>query len=124
VRAVSRNTGAIDQATHDAWFGSVLEDPDKVLLIGERSGQPVGAARFDIAAGEARISIFLVPGLSGRGLGSELLTAAENWLVEQRGDVRAVLAEVLGGNQSSHALFQAGGYQPHSTLYLKRLDGQ
>ena len=124
VRAVSRNTGTIDRATHEAWFRSVLEDPDSVLLIGERSGQPVGVVRFDIAKGEARTSIFLVPGLTGRGLGSELLAAAEDWLLGQRRDVRAVLAEVLGGNQSSHALFRAGGYEPHSTVYLKRLDGQ
>ena len=124
VRAVSRNTDVIDQAVHQAWFESVLTNPDRVVLIGETGGQPVGVARFDIAEGEARISIFLAPGLSGRGLGSELLTAAEDWLIGHRQDVRRVVAEVLGANQSSHALFQAGDYRSCSTVYVKRLDGQ
>jgi UDP-2,4-diacetamido-2,4,6-trideoxy-beta-L-altropyranose hydrolase len=121
-RAVSRNKDAIDQATHDAWFRSVLDDPDRMLLIGEQGGEPVGVVRFDIAGGESRVSIFLAPGLSGRGLGGDLLAAAEGWLVERRRDVKAVLAEVLDDNDPSHALFRAGGYRPHLTLYMKGLD--
>lgn len=124
VRAVSRNTDVIDEAVHQAWFEAVLANPDRVVLIGEAGGQAVGVARFDIAGGEARISIFLAPGLSGRGLGSELLFAAEEWLTRRRQDVRLVVAEVLGGNQASHALFQAGGYKSRSTVYVKGFDDQ
>jgi UDP-2,4-diacetamido-2,4,6-trideoxy-beta-L-altropyranose hydrolase len=120
IRAVSRNTESIERPIHDAWFSTVLSDPNRVLLIGECQGEAVGVVRFDVCVDEAEVSLYLVPGHQGKGVGSELLVAAEQWLATHRSNVRFIKAEVLGSNQPSHRLFLKGGYQPRSALYTKR----
>jgi RimJ/RimL family protein N-acetyltransferase len=121
VRLVSIDSRAIDRATHDAWFASVMADPDRMLLIGERGQREVGVVRFDIREDEARVSIFLAPGLAGTGIGSDLLAAGEEDLAERRRNVKVVLADVKGGNLASRKLFEAAGYELRSALYVKRL---
>ena len=121
VRLVSIDSRAIDQATHDAWFASVMADPDRMLLIGERGQRQVGVVRFDVREDEARVSIFLAPGLAGTGMGSDLLAAGEEGLAERRRNVKVVLADVKGGNLASRRLFEAAGYELRSALYVKRL---
>ncbi len=61
--------------------------------------------RFDVRAGEAEVSLYLVPDHQGEGFGSELLFAAEQWLAEFRSEVLVIKAEVLGSNQPSHVFF-------------------
>ena len=121
IRAVSRNTDPIEESTHEAWLNTVLSDPDRVLLIGEYHGEAIGIVRFDMRDGEAEVSMYLVPDHQGEGFGSELLSAAEQWLAAHRSDVRSIKAEVLGSNHSSHRLFRAGRYQPLSALYSKKV---
>ena len=121
IREVSHNTAALDWATHEAWFESVLSDSDRLLLIGESEGEPVGVVRFDITGGKAELSIYMVSGQGKRGLGTELLLAAEQWLSKSRPDVRRLCAEVLDENLPSHRLFGSAGYSAGITGYSKRL---
>lgn len=122
VRAVSRNSELIDWETHLKWFSSVLNNPDTLLLIGQRGGSPVGVVRFDVAGDAAEVSIYLVPGTHVPGQGRELLNSAERWFAEKRHDVRELRATVLGDNVRSQRLFVGAGYQPESATYTKRLD--
>jgi RimJ/RimL family protein N-acetyltransferase len=117
VRAVSRETALIERAGHDAWLVRTLADPQRVLLVGEEGGRPVGVVRFDLAGGDAEVSIYLVPGPTRTGLGSDLLVAAESWLGRTHREVRRVRAEVLGANERSHRLFRSNGYETRSTIY-------
>jgi RimJ/RimL family protein N-acetyltransferase len=121
IRTMSRNVASLDRASHKAWFDSVLSDSDRPLLIGESAGQPVGVVRFDIDNDTAELSIYMVPGNDQRGLGAELLMAAEKWLANSRPDVHVLQAEVRGGNVPSHRLFSAAGYLADTTKYIKRL---
>jgi RimJ/RimL family protein N-acetyltransferase len=120
IRQVSRSTGLIDWTTHSLWLESTLANPDRAMLIGERDGRPIGVVRFDITAAAAEVSIYLIPGFEGCGLGADLLLAAENWLARSRPDVRSLRGEVLGGNAPSHSLFVSAGYQTRSVSYSKR----
>jgi UDP-2,4-diacetamido-2,4,6-trideoxy-beta-L-altropyranose hydrolase len=120
VRAASRNKGEIAAAGHLAWVRRVLSSPAHDLLVGEYAGQPIGSVRFDVAADEAEVSIYMGPQPEARGLGLALLQAAQAWLKERRPQVLRVRAEVLGDNQASHHLFAACGYQRTSTSYLYR----
>jgi UDP-2,4-diacetamido-2,4,6-trideoxy-beta-L-altropyranose hydrolase len=122
IRAVSRDANPIERSDHEAWLKSVLADPDRLLLVGERKGEDIGVVRFDIRDGEAEVSIYLAPDIKETGIGTELLFAAEHWLVDRRQDVRTIRAEVLHNNQRSHSLFEAGDYQICSTVRYKRLD--
>lgn len=120
IRAVSRNPSLIEWESHQKWLASVLIAPDRMLLIGERKGVPVGVVRFDIQGDEAEISIYLVPGNNHTGQGRALLHSAECWFISNRASVRKIRAHVLGENERSRRLFLEAGYQAESTSYSKR----
>lgn len=103
-RAMSRDTGAVDEAAHLAWFAAALADPRRMLLIGEAGGAKVGMVRFD-HADETEVSINLAPEQRGRGLSRPLLMAA---LAEVGGEV---WAEVREANATSVRLFEGAGFQ-------------
>jgi RimJ/RimL family protein N-acetyltransferase len=122
IRAHSRSKSPIDWQAHRAWAEAVLSDSGKMLLIGEHAGRPVGVVRFDVAATQAEVSIYTIPGSGGQGLGSDLLHAAERWLLRDAAQVTHVSAEVLDDNEPSHRLFRRAGYARESTRYRKRLN--
>lgn len=122
VRQVSRSTAVIAWPTHQAWFEAVLQDPARRLLIGQSAGAPVGVVRLDIAGRDAEVSIYVVAGHDGKGLGSDLLLAAEAWVRRHAPEVESLQAVVLGENVRSHSLFTHAGYRPSAAHYAKRLD--
>lgn len=124
VRDSSRCADLIAWESHQKWFASVLASSDRLLLIGQREGLPVGVVRFDIQGDETEVSIYLVPGNAQPGQGRALLQRAERWLVVNRPDVLKIRAIVLGDNERSQRLFTGAGYQVDSTCYLKRLRGK
>jgi UDP-2,4-diacetamido-2,4,6-trideoxy-beta-L-altropyranose hydrolase len=121
IREVSRNTNSIDRQQHQSWFSSVLNNPEKMLLIGQRSNCPVGVVRFDKLDDEAEISIYIVPDKTSAGLGQSLLQSAEQWLRTNYPGIRTVRANVLGSNERSQRMFSGAGYQIESTYYTKKL---
>jgi UDP-2,4-diacetamido-2,4,6-trideoxy-beta-L-altropyranose hydrolase len=121
VRRMSRHSEPVTWAEHEAWLTAVAADANRILLIGEHRGRPVGVVRFDLAAAHAEVSIYRVPASDGRGLGTRLLRAAERWLAARRPEVVRLTAEVLEGNERSHRLFRSAGYQPRSRVYEKRV---
>jgi hypothetical protein len=121
IRAVSRNSEIIKREDHNRWFASVLADSNRLLLIGECDGAPIGVARFDIRNNEAEVSIYLVPVTKALVRGRDLLQSAEQWLSFNRPEVTAIRAHVLGVNERSQHLFLTAGYDVESTYYLKRL---
>lgn len=120
IRAVSRNTDIIDWESHQQWFASTIKDPDRLLLIGQKDGLPVGVVRFDICGDEAEVSIYLVPEAKKTAHGQDLLLSAERWLAKNQPRVRKIVAQVLGGNERSQRLFLGAFYQVESTSYSKR----
>lgn len=122
IRRVSRTTDLIDWPAHQNWLASVLDNSERVLLIGEVATRPIGVVRFDVAGNCAEISIYMVPGQEHRGLGMDLLLAAEEWFCRSRPDVRHLAAEVLGENLPARKLFAAACYHIGSTSFTKRMD--
>lgn len=122
IRSVSREKQPIAAGDHELWMQNVLRDEGRDLLIGYwDEHQPVGVVRFDMVGDCAEVSIYVVPGLNGQGLGVELLESAEQWLYCNRPGVKHILANVLGDNASSHRLFNACGYTKDYTCYSKRV---
>ena len=121
VRAASRVPDLIDRATHQSWLASVVNSADRILLIGECGGQPVGVIRFDLRADEAEISIYLVPGPNPPGQGRSLLHCAERWLAANHPAVSGIRARVLAGNERSARLFLGAGYVIELAEYSKRI---
>ncbi|MGZ0187232.1 MAG: UDP-2,4-diacetamido-2,4,6-trideoxy-beta-L-altropyranose hydrolase [Alphaproteobacteria bacterium] len=122
VRRFSRDSNIIAASAHDAWLQTVLSAPDRQLLIGEDSGEPVGVVRFDQDGNRAEVSIYLTPSRLGSGLGANLLLAAEQWLAFTHPDIHVIDAEVLDANAASAELFLSTGYTPTSSgQYEKRM---
>lgn len=121
IRAVSREGNLISREEHQLWFKSVLCNPDRVLLIGQHNGSPLGVVRFDVQRNMAEVSIYLIPGTHHPRQGSLLLKSAEEWLIANRPHVSGIRANVVGGNIPSERLFSGGGYLVESTWYSKRI---
>lgn len=107
---------------HQHWFSRVLENPDRILLIGEVNGQPVGVVRYDLNESEATVSVYLVPDQLGQGYGVQLLRAADQWLLKTRPDIRCVKAEILPGNKASKQAFVAAGYVEKHSVFCRHFE--
>lgn len=113
----------IERERHERWFARVLADPNRELLVAEQAARPIGVLRYDIAAGQARVSAYLVPGLAGQGWGRRLMLAGERWLRVERPDVTVCAAEIAAANTASMALFDAVGFRPYRTSLMKDIHG-
>lgn len=123
-RRESHDPRPIDAEAHRAWFQRVLQDPDTALLIGERGGEPVGVLRYDLQgrSGRALVSVYLVPGRHGSGLGGALLRAGSRWLREHIPAVARLRAEIRPGNLRSVGAFAESGYRLESHNYALELE--
>ena len=122
VRRWSSDPNAISFDDHEAWIRRSLLDPRRILLIGEETGEPVGVVRFDLEDENAVISIYVRPGLSGKGFGATLLRNSTQWLRKEYPGIRNVTAEVLEGNSASMSLFLEAGYRRVSARHCLTLD--
>lgn len=106
---------------HRDWYAKTMNNPNRLLLVGESGGEPVGVLRYDIEDDQATISIFLVPGVVGQGIGTQLIFAGSRWLSRQRPEVNIVNAEILGENIGSLRAFERAGYCLHHLTYQEKL---
>lgn len=118
VRRCSFDQEPIPWETHQNWLRSTLHNPDRLLLIAEDAGEPVGVVRFDCRETDATVSIFLNPAQIGRGIGPALLRNARRWMARERPAIRRIFADILHGNHASPTLFREAGYQEWSARYV------
>lgn len=107
--------------THREWFRNTLDNPARVLLIGEIDGKPVGVLRYDLACCEALISVYLVPGGQGRGIGSQFIRSGSLWLKEHLPVIKTINAKIFKENVASLRAFEAAGYVEHHAIYKETL---
>ncbi len=101
---------------HLTWLEGKLADPDALLWLIMDGKHPGGTLRLDRASpGVFDVSILVDPTRQGRGLGLAALALA-------RAEKPAALlrAEVLDGNDASHALFRRAGYVLEEGRYVQR----
>lgn len=120
-RQYFHDTRPLDLSAHRDWFVRALDDPNRVLLMAERNGLPIGVLRFDVAGPLATVSIYLDPVLHGLGLGTAVLLAGEDWLRRHRPDVHHLVAEVLVGNARSAGAFSRAGFGQTLARFEKSL---
>jgi RimJ/RimL family protein N-acetyltransferase len=110
-RSASRSNGVVALTEHLAWLGGVLASPDRLLLVIELEGEPVGTVRFDRVQAEDtwEVSITVAPDKRGSGLAGPILAVGERALT-QRHRVRRILAGIHRDNAASAALFHRAGY--------------
>lgn len=106
---------------HRIWFQNTLTNPDRILLIGENAGRPVGVLRYDLTDDKALVSVYLVPGGQGQGVGTELIRCGSRWLKENRPEIKVINAEIMNSNVASLRAFEQAGYQEHHVTYQEVL---
>jgi spore coat polysaccharide biosynthesis predicted glycosyltransferase SpsG/RimJ/RimL family protein N-acetyltransferase len=123
IAARSRNPDPPTADGHARWLAAKLADRARLFEIAEIGGRPAGVVRLDRrdphggGASCYEVSVFAVPGMSGNGVGAAMLAfarAAVPWA--------ALVAEVLPGNDASHALFARAGYVRRDGLYFNEPD--
>ncbi len=87
----------------------MITDRDRLTLIGELVGMPVGQIRFDRTDGRIRLSYSIEETQRGKGLGRWIVEEGLRWLRSQWSD--PVFAEVQAENLASMKVFQSLGWQ-------------
>lgn len=104
----SQDTITLDR--HEAWLKSVLEDPNRLLLVVKESGRFGGQVRFDDLNEEtAVISIALNQSLRGRSLAPSIIRDALG-MIPARTTAKRVAAKIKRENSASRRSFEKAGF--------------
>ena len=109
-RAASRRTAPVSPAEHERWYGSVLGDPARTLLIVAHEGAAVGSVRFDRAGASAEISVIVDPARRSAGIASQAVAEATELYLAAHSDVARVDATVRPDNTASLRAFECAGF--------------
>lgn len=110
-RRYFHNPAEVALDVHLAWWDHTLADSARRLLIARCAGRDIGTVRLDIEGTEAEVSIYLDPQLTGLGLGTGLLHAAQRWLHQQEPEVARLIAEIHPDNLASATAFRAAAFE-------------
>jgi RimJ/RimL family protein N-acetyltransferase len=104
---LQRGVGAEE---HARWFEESVASATRRLFIIEEGGAPVGQLRFDDrGGGRWDVSVYLIPGKTGRGVGVEVLTRGCRELFAEAG-ARLVVAFIHQNNWRSLRAFAKAGF--------------
>lgn len=124
VRAQSIHTGEIPWETHVKWYEDRLRRAGSRLFVALDGQTPVGVVRWDIADGEAVISIAVDAAHRGRGVGKRAIAIATGQALTQPG-VRVAVALIRPDNIASQRAFvdnqfiQTGTVEVAATTMLR-----
>jgi UDP-2,4-diacetamido-2,4,6-trideoxy-beta-L-altropyranose hydrolase len=117
VRSAALSEHLITYTEHKNWFVSVLEDPNRLLLLAEDGSSPVAVIRLDCEGATAEISIYRIP-LAPKVHG--LVREATMWVQTRCPWIKTINARVKSSNQTSLAAFLSAGYLSQlQTLSIK-----
>ena len=110
----------IGETEHREWFARSLADPDRFIFIGEIAKQPIGVFRLDLDGEHAKVSIYMVPGRSGRGLGLRLIETGIEWVQKNLNSVKNLIADIKPENLQSLKIFSDCGFVEHHRVMKKQ----
>lgn len=102
----------VDWSSHRSWFDEALQERERLILIVEVDGEACGQVRFDWTNDETcEVSIYLLPGWTGRGFGVEALRqgCAQAFSLKR---TERILARVKVDNSPSLSAFRRAGFVP------------
>lgn len=98
---------------HHTWFTAKRSDPDCLFNIILHGDEPAGTLRMDRRAEGWEVSIAIDAARHGVGIGLAALALARRLVPEA-----PLLAQILPGNDASHALFARAGYMLDGTWFV------
>lgn len=112
VREMTFNSKEIDYTTHIKWFSQKIKDENvRIYIADSEEGEKLGQVRFEVDK-ECRslISINLNPDFFGKGLGNKIIKKATDFFLEEKTDVKEIIAEIIEENTVSKKAFEKAGY--------------
>ena len=103
--------GDFKYSDHEKWFPEYLKERDNLMLIVSINDNPCCVVRFDGSLDDREVSIYMVPGWHGNGLGLQCLLLCETFLHQElRGMPCNLHAEIMNDNVASIKMFTRAGY--------------
>lgn len=122
VRRWSSESAPLAWDDHCNWLQAALDNPRRLLLVGEGAGGPLGMLRYDLLDDvRARVSLYLFEPRLGLGWGRALLAAGERAVRRHWPGLQVITAQVLPGNQASLRLFSGAGYTQAACHFERQL---
>jgi RimJ/RimL family protein N-acetyltransferase len=111
-RKSSIKTEKVKKVEHVSWLSGVLESRNRLLLIAEEEGVPIGTVRADLSDGIYQLSWTVAPDARGRGLGKQMVAMAAHRITAP------IRAQVKSDNVSSVLIAEYAGME-----FNQELDG-
>lgn len=110
-RRQSLTTTSVEWEGHVAWLEKSLQNPDRILVIAEITGEPIGTCRADLRDdGFTEISYTIAPSSRGKGLSKPMVMQ----FVQEFLEGKQLVATVKGDNKSSESVVRALGMKRFS----------
>ena len=107
----SYSGGDFKYSDHESWFADYLKEHGNLMLIVEINDRPCCVVRFDGELNDREVSIYMVPGWHGNGLGLQCLLLCETYLhKELQGLPCNLTAQIMNDNVASIKMFTRAGY--------------
>ena len=118
--SLSSTRRAVTWPEHSAWFSGIHNNNRIISYIIEFEELPVGHLRFELEGGSlAVITIYLIPGFYGRGIGSSSILLACNKLKQCHEEIHSVQAKIRSDNLRSIRSFNKAGFVMVHTPSMK-----
>jgi len=111
-RSASHNTDEVSRENHIAWLTKTLENPNRRLLIAEKSGVPVGTVRADFDDGVWELSWTTAPNARGQGVAKGMVALLAQQIPEP------IRAEIKPENTPSIRVAEDAGM-----IFNREVDG-
>lgn len=107
---LSSSKAKVSRSEHERWFKNALQNPNFHIFIILENEIPIGQVRFElIQTTEAEISIYLLPGKSGRGIGVAVIQSACRYVFMEF-SILKVIANIRSNNLNSISAFTKCGF--------------
>lgn len=112
-REYSGNAKELDFDDHMYWFDNEIEHSNSKFAIGYLGKMPLGVVRYaeDNSPLIYVISIYLVPGYHGMGIGELLLKASLEWFFDKFRTKPIIKAIIKSENMASIIIFERCGFK-------------
>jgi len=114
--ALGSSRKSVSALEHSDWFGLILRSTNCRLFIILLDNKPIGQVRFEMnEKNHAEISIFLITGFTGRGLGVVSINQGCMLAFASLQEASCIVAFVRKNNVGSLRAFEKAGFQVENT---------
>jgi len=107
---LSSSRRQVSASEHRKWYNKNLINQNRPMFLIEEKGLPVGLIRFEINnSNEADISVYLIPGKTGQGMGVLAISIGCNILFNNNYLTR-IIAKIRADNLRSIKAFSKCGF--------------